>query len=233
MSAEGWPGSWWEGPRGLALRQRWRVRGDRFSVPEVIAGASIMASWALLATMATRWWVLILVAMAIGLWLHLAAVETGSHLMMWVATGLVLGFIVVADAALFRGLNAVSYCAAGVTAVIHNELIRLSHGRRRQAVVDVGVYQVVAMGLALVAVTTMAAMTVAQWLANGPERSWWWVPATAAALLVISGALTILPARNAPPHSRDRWRPGDRIPPHPLGPTDPDQPRPGGGTTGG
>jgi hypothetical protein len=220
---------WWDGPRALALRQRWRGRLDRFSAPEVLAGALIVVTWALLATVTAGWWPIIAVAVGIGLWLHLAAVETGSHLMMWMTTGLVLGFIIVADAGFFGGLDAVSYSAAGVSALVHNELIRLNHARRRRAVIAERIYHLVAAGIALIAVITVVTVAAATALAGGGERSWWWMPVAIMVLLGTAGALAVAPARNAPPTSRHRWRPGDRIPPQPLGRSElPPEPPAGG-----
>ena len=206
-----------ERPKILALRRRWTVRANRFATTEVIAGAVIMVTWSLLATIGARWLPITLIAVAIGLWLHLAAVETGSHLMMWMATGLVLGYVVLADAGFFGGLSAASYTAAAVSAVVHNELIRVSHARRRRGLIQDLVFQKVAVGLALVAVTTVGSMAVAQRLAEADDRAWWWMPVAIGVVLVLGAILSIAPARNAPPGQRDRWRPGDRIPPQPLG----------------
>jgi hypothetical protein len=63
-------------------------------------------------------------------------------------------------------------------------------------------------------------VAVAQPLAERDDGRWWWMPLGVTLLLVTAAAIAFIPARNAPTASRHRWRPGDRIPPQPLGETD-------------
>ncbi len=208
---------WWNSPRIVTRRERWLVRRQHFSKPEVIAGSVIITTWAMAATIGAGWLPLVLVAIGVGLWVHLAAVETGSHIMMWLATALVLGFVVMASAILFVDLTAVSYAMAGVIALGHNELIRLNQARRRQATIDEEVYVKASIGIGMVALVTVGSIAAVELLSGDDGTAWWWMELGIIVLLALAAALTIVPARNAPPSSRDRWRPGDRIPPQPLG----------------
>ncbi len=209
--------AWSDSPRIVAWRRRWLIRGQHFTKTEVVASSLIIATWAIGATVAAGWLPLVLMAVGIGLWVHLAAVETGSHIMMWLATALVLGFVVMAGVTLFTDLSAVSYSMAGVIALAHNELIRLNHARRRQALIDEEVYFRAGTGMGMVAVVTVGAIAVAEPISERDGVTWWWMPLGIIILLATAVALAVLPARKAPPSNRHRWRPGDRIPPQPLG----------------
>ena len=203
--------------RLAALRRRWQERMQRFATVEVIAGVLVMSTWAALATVGLGSLIIVVVVVAISVWLHLAAVETGGHSMMWLATGLVLGFIVMTSGAVFGGLEPVSYTVAAMTALIHNELIRLSHARRRQANIDEQIYVNAAVGIGLVAVAAVVGIGLAQPLTRSTGRSWLWMPAASAVLIAVVAALMLVPGRKTKASSRQRWRPGDRIPPQPLG----------------
>jgi hypothetical protein len=211
-----------ESARWAHFEQRWRDRLSRFAVAEVMGGALIVVLWAGLATINTGSIPLVVLAVGIGLWIHLGAVETGNHTMAWLSTGLVLVYIVIGLSSLPRDFGPVSYTLASCTALAHNELVRVSYARRRQAHVQEEVYVGSATGVALASLVAVVGIGLAEQMSRIAERSWLWVPAAAAALLVMVVALTVLPARKAPRARRQRWRPGDRMPPPPLGQETPD-----------
>ncbi|MGB5756619.1 MAG: hypothetical protein WBM50_06865, partial [Acidimicrobiales bacterium] len=66
-------------------------------------------------------------------------------------------------------------------------------------------------------------VALAEVASGGGQRSWLWMPGAVVLLLVIGFALAIGPTRRATEASRQRWQPGDRIPPQPLAPDDLEQ----------
>ena len=198
-----------------------RSRLGRLDTPEVVLGALITAGWAAAAAVALTGAALSVVTLAAAagavaavLWLHLAAVDTGHHSLSWMSTGVTVLCVVLALAR--RDAGALPFAAGGVTALAHNELIRLSYTRRREAVVDRGVPRGALLGLIASAVLALAGTGLAQAVSGGTGRSWVWMPATVGVLVLATMVLTVAPVRRAPVPSRDRWRPGDRIPPPPA-----------------
>jgi len=201
----------------------WRTRLGRLDTPEVLLGALITGGWAAGAAVAVTGAGLSAVtvgaaagAVAAALWLHLAAVDTGHHSLSWMSTGVTVLCVVLAlarrdDAA------ALPFAVGGVTALAHSELIRLSYTRRRDAVVDRAVPRGALLGLVAAAALALAGTGLAQAVSGGTGRSWLWMPATVGVLVLATMALTVAPVRRAPVPSRDRWRPGDRVPPPPAG----------------
>lgn len=209
-----------DGERWAATADRWRTRLRWFAAPEVVISSLIVVFWALLATVGRGSAPVLLAAVAISLWVHLAAVESGNHSLTWVATGLVLLLTIAAATTFFGGLEPISYTLAALVALAHNELVRLNLARRRSAVIDEDVYVASAISLAMVGLVSGVGIGVAQFLTQSADRSWLWMAATAGVLTVAAVLLTTLPGRKGPPGLRDRWRPGDRIPPQPLGEVD-------------
>lgn len=187
-----------------------RLLGD----PESMAGAVIMTVWAVLAGQAAGT-VGVLVAVIVAWFLHGAAVETGSHVSLWLATAGLLILVVVAAAVTLEGLHPVLLAGAGATVLAHNELIRLNYTRRRLADVDPEVFQSSSIAITLAGVLAVVGIAVANGLATGDERSWLWMPVATGALMVIGLGLSLLPTWRAPEASRQRWLPGERIPPPP------------------
>ncbi len=200
----------------------WRTRLGRLDTPEVLLGALITAGWAAGAAVAVTGAGLTLLtlgsaagAVAVVLWLHLAAVDTGHHSLSWMSTGVTVLCVVLALAR--RDAGALAFAAGGVLALTHNELLRLSYTRRREAVVDRGVPRGALVGLVASSTLALAGTGLAQAVSGGTGRSWLWMPATVGVLVLATMVLTVAPVRRAPAPSRDRWRPGDRIPPPPAG----------------
>lgn len=200
----------------------WRTRLGRLDTPEVLLGALITAGWAAGAAVAVTGAGLTVLtvgsaaaAVAVALWLHLAAVDTGHHSLSWMSTGVTVLCVVLALAR--RDAGALAFAAGGVLALTHNELVRLSYTRRREAVVDRGVPRGAVVGLVASSTLALAGTGLAQAVSGGTGRSWLWMPATVGVLVLATMVLTVAPVRRAPAPSRDRWRPGDRIPPPPMG----------------
>lgn len=223
MTGDGSPERFWfrfVGKRWAAIADRWRTRLKWFAAPEVVISSLIVVFWAALATVGLGSALVLLSVVAVSLFVHLAAVESGNHSLTWLATGLVLLLTITAASTFFGGLQPISYTLAALLALAHNELVKLNLARRRSAVIDEDVYIASAISLAMVGLVSGVGIGVAQRLAQSSDRSWLWVAATAGVLTVAAVLLTTLPGRKAPPGLRDRWRPGDRIPPQPLGEVD-------------
>jgi len=187
-----------------------RLLGD----PESMAAALIMTIWAVLAGQAAGT-IGVIVAVIVAGFLHGAAVETGSHVSLWLATAGLLILVVVAAAVTLSGLHPVLLAGAGATVLAHNELIRLNYTRRRLAAVDPEIFQSSSIAITLAGVLAVIGIAVANGLATGDERTWLWMPVATGALLVIGLGLSLLPTWRAPEASRQRWLPGERIPPPP------------------
>lgn len=202
--------------------EAWRTRLGRLDTPEVLLGALVSGGWAAAAAVALTGAGLTAVtlgaavgAVAVALWLHLAAVDTGHHSLSWMSTGVTVLCVVLALAR--RDAGALPFAAGGASALAHNELIRLSYTRRREAVVDRGVPRGALVGLIAASALALAGTGLAQAVSGGTGRSWVWMPATVGVLVLATMVLTVAPVRRAPIPSRDRWRPGDRLPPPPAG----------------
>ncbi len=189
--------------------------------PESMIGLFIVTVWAALAALNGGWLVL-LITLVIAWATHVLAVETGNHVLLWLSTATLLILILVASEDTLGDLPPVLLAAAGATALAHNELVRLNYARRRNAVVDPALFGASALGVGGAALIAIIGVIVATAADNGSERSWLWVPVAVAVLMLIGFALTIAPARRASKASKQRWQPGDRIPPQPLATEDMD-----------
>lgn len=187
-----------------------RLLGD----PESMAAALIMTVWAALAGLAAGT-LGVLLALLVAWFLHGAAVETGSHVSLWLATAGLLILVVVASAVTLDGLHPVLLAGAGATVLAHNELIRLNYTRRRLADVDPEVFRSSSVAITVAGVLAVVGVAAANGLSSGDERSWLWMPVATGALMLIGLGLSLLPTWRAPEASRQRWLPGERIPPPP------------------
>lgn len=183
--------------------------------PESMIGLFIVTLWATLAAVNGGWLVVVIV-LTIAWAAHAVAVESGNHVLLWLSTAMVLVLIIVAAESTFGGLPPVLLAAAGATALAYNELVRLNYTRRRNAVVHADVFNASALGVGGAALLGVVGVTVATVADDGSERSWLWVPIAVGALMLIGFVLTIAPARRTSKASKERWQPGDRIPPQPL-----------------
>ena len=190
--------------------------------PESMIALFIATLWAVFAG-AWGGWVVILIFAVIIWTLHVLSVETGSHVVLWLTTSALLVLIIIGSEATFGGLSAVLLAAGGATALAYNELVRLNYTRRRNAVVDESVFVASALGLGGAAGIGIIGVGLAQAFADGQERTWVWMPAAVGALMLVGFALAIGPIRRANEASKQRWQPGERIPPQPLGKDDLEQ----------
>lgn len=183
--------------------------------PESMIGLFIVTVWATLAA-ANGGWLVLVIVLTISWAAHVIAVESGNHVLLWLSTALLLVLIIVASVSTFGGLPPVLLAAAGTTALAHNELVRLNYTRRRNAVVHADVFSASGLGVGGAALLAMIGVAVATVADDGSERSWLWVPIAVGVLMLIGFTLTITPARRSSKASKERWQPGDRIPPQPL-----------------
>lgn len=215
-------GSLWSRLARAGIRHA-RLLGD----PESMIGALIMTVWSALVGMEAGT-IGLVAALVVGWALHAAAVETGSHVALWLATAGLLIMVVVASASTFDGLPPVLLAAAGTTVLAHNELVRLNYTRRRRAEIDDEVFPTSALAVAAAGLLGVVGVAVAQVLGGSSDRTWLWMPVATGVLMAIAFGLSTLPTRRAPEASRERWNPGARLPPPPSGPAEhPPEPRSG------
>jgi len=189
-----------------------RLLGD----PESVVATLIITVWTVLAGMSSGW-IGVLVFTGIGWLLHGVAVESGNHVALWGASAFLLVSILAASGLTFDDFPPVVLTAAGASALAHNELVRLNHARRRRATIDDSVFQASGLAVTLSGLVAVVAVAMADALGRGPERPWTWMPVAVGALMLVGLALAVVPTRHASVGSRQRWRPGERIPPQPLG----------------
>ncbi|MGH1491003.1 MAG: hypothetical protein ACRBK7_16685 [Acidimicrobiales bacterium] len=200
------------------IRRRVNYLGD----PESMIAAFILTVWTVLGSMWAGW-PAILFTLAVTWTLHALAVESGNHVLLWLATSVLLVLIVISSQTAFGGLPPILLAVAGGTALGHNELVRLNYTRRRNAVVHDGVFRASAIAVGGASLIGLLGVTLAQLSASGEQRNWLWMPAAVGLLLVIGFALAIAPARQGGNPKVERWQPGQRIPPQPLGKEDLEQ----------
>ena len=184
------------------------------SDPESMVAALIMTVWATLAGLAAGT-IGVVVAVVIAWVLHTMAVETGSHVTLWLSTAGLLILVVVASAGTFGDLHPILLAAAGTTVLAHNELIRLNYSRRRGARVDDRIFQSSALAVGAAGLLAVVGVAIVSGLQGGGDRTWLWMPVATAALMAVGFGLSLAPTRRAPEASRRRWLPGERIPPPP------------------
>lgn len=199
---------------GATIRHA-RLLGD----PESMVGALIVTVWSALVGMEGGV-VGLLFALAIGWFLHAAAVETGSHVALWLSTAGLLIMVVLASAGTFGGLPPALLAMAGTTVLAHNELVRLNYTRRRRAEIDDEVFRASGLAVAAAGILGVIGVVVAQLLGGSGERTWLWMPVATGILMLVGFGLSTLPTRRATEASRQRWNPGARLPPPPTGPSE-------------
>lgn len=199
-------------PDSLAWLGRWAASLRRV---EVVAGAAILAGWSA-AALGGVVPVPVAVVAAIGaIALHLAAVDTGSFSLLWLATGVALALITVAGRTLLAGADPILFTGAGITALAHNELLRATYAGRRGAIVDRQVRRSSTLGTVLAGLVALLAVGLAAPLADqDAQRSWLWTPLALGVVMLVLVCFTVGPTWSAPEVSKERWQPGDRLPPH-------------------
>lgn len=208
-------GRWWPD-----ARRRWSERLWRLATVEFILATLILAIWVVMGTLGSV--ILLAIVLGLGLWLHVGTAENGSHLLVWLSTGYVFVWMLLASQFTFIGAGPMSLGVGAMTTLVYNELLRLHLARRRQAVIDEDVYVGSAIGLGLVGLVSVAGIALAAAFQGQEDRSWLWMAAALAVLFAGAVLMTAVPKRRVPGGTSGRWRPGDRIPPQPLGQYEPD-----------
>ena len=181
--------------------------------PEWTIGLAIMTLWAVVA-FANFGLVAAAMAVVLGVMLHYVAIETGSHVWLWLATGTVLVYCLIAYAVVLEPLGPIALTLGGSSGLAYNETIRLNYSRRRNAVVDRSVFAGSALAVAVASVIGLVGIGASVLLTRTTDRTWLWMPVAVIALIAVAYALVIVPTLRAPHASSQRWIPGTRIPPH-------------------
>jgi len=182
---------------------------------EWLVGLAIILTWAVVA-FASIGPVAALAAVLSAVVLHYVAMETGSHIWLWIATTVMLVFVIVAYNTVLDRLGPTSLAIGGAMALAYNEAVRLSYNRRRDAVVDSGVFIGSVIALVVATVVGIGGVGLSLLLTSQPERSWVWMPAAVLVLMIVSYAVVLLPTRQLSQTNQQRWEPGTRIPPQPI-----------------
>lgn len=147
----------------------------------------------------------------VGLGLTAITIETGSHLMLLMASAFLL--IAVGYAIAEWGLNgALPWASLGVVGLLYADTIRLCFAERRHGVIEGGVYQGIAVGLGIVVLGSGVTAAALTGLANvGTNANWLLVPL--ALLLAVVGlvGLAIGVSRSPGQFDKRRWKPGERL----------------------
>lgn len=203
----------------------WRERIDGFktetasrarfmATPEVALGAVIVVFWAVVATLTTLPLPLMVLAVIVGVALHLAAVDSGNFVVLGAATGFVLLLIIASARSLLAEADPLVYALAGSSALVHNETVRIGYARRRRAVVDAGARVASVVGIGLATLVAVIGIGVSEPLAETVgQRSWLWMPAAVGVVALVIIGFAVVPTIGAPDAAKERWRPGDRLPP--------------------
>lgn len=189
----------------------------RYSAPELVVSHLIVGMLVLVSSLGLFSVVVFLVLAVVAGAAHIGAVEAGRADVLWMATTIVavLGLLTL----LIYQAQAppLSLAMIAVVALAYNEAIRLSFGRRRNGVISEAVLQRSAVGIGAIAFGAIVVVQVAVALEGDVEdRPWLWMPAAALALTVVIVAVLWIPSVGRRPVDRQRWRPGERIPPPPL-----------------
>lgn len=187
----------------------WPTILERLSTPESLAGAGVIAFWALLAGLGIGSLVAAPAAVVIAVGVHFATIETGRHTMVWASTGLLLLLIVVTGKVTFD-FGPMVFALSCATALAYSELVRLSHARRREATIDDEIPIRAARAVGAAAAGSLVLVAVGRFLTQDEGRNWLWMPGAALAVTLAVVLLTTLPTWRAPEPERGRWQPGER-----------------------
>lgn len=199
--------------RSLVQRLRSMLEhiADHHAAPELLVAVAIMTGWAA-AGFSQFGFVAVVAAILLGWALHGVAAETGGFGWLWLATGLVLLYMVFARSTVLSGASPLWLATAGATALAYNEAVRANHWRRRRARTSPGVFASSALAVAAAGLLGVAGVAAARFISGGSQSSTWWQPLAAVALFALAVALLLLPTLRTPESSRERWTPGTRLP---------------------
>ncbi len=195
--------------------ENWRANFvNHHTQPEWLLGLAIMLLWAVIA-FANSGLIFGAGAVIFGMVLHYVAMETGSHTWLWLATGAVLLYVLVAYSVILSDVGPLALTFGGASALAYNETIRVNYTRRRDASVDPSVFVGSMVAVAVASAIGFGGIGASLLAGGGPERTWLWMPAAVLTLLAVAYLIIIVPTIRAPHNSDKRWVPGTRIPPPP------------------
>lgn len=185
--------------------------------PELLLAVIIMTGWTVIAyvplgpTIAA-------IALILMITLHYVAADTGRFSWLWLATGALLLCVIVAYAGdgVLAGRGPLMLAVGGSTALVYNECVRLNHLRRRNPVIGPSIYPTAVVAVAVSCLLGVGGTALALGLVNRGSQPWFWLPIAAGVLFAVTVGLLVVPGRLAPHASRERWKPGVRIPPAPV-----------------
>lgn len=194
---------------------------SKLAVPEVFVGLAIVTVWGLAVSDGSPLAALFSVTILMGAFI--IAVRSGMHFFLWVLCLLTILAVAISFGVTIFGswgspvvLGFVALL--GATSVLAlMQTVRAYHARRRGAVVDESIIWTPLIGVGICGLVTGITLAALVRLAQGPPRSWIWVPVATVAVFAAGFALTLLPTRTATDTSDKRWTPGERVPPSPLG----------------
>lgn len=199
-----------------------RLRSQRLSDPETIASTIIVAVIALptgiigLAGGIVSGLIVMLIVLAVALAVHMTAVESGHYAMLWTATTMLLVLVVIGVEIIFQDGSPIVYAFGGALALAHNELVRINFARRRNTIVDDRIFSSSAIGVGAASGIGIVATGIAQVFSLGTNRTWAWIIVAFTVLTLVGLAIVIAPVRNATTRDKEKFVPGERIPPQPL-----------------
>lgn len=182
--------------------------------PEWLLGLAIMLLWAVIA-FANAGLLFGVGAVVFGVILHYVAMETGSHSWMWLATGAVLLYVLVAYVVVLDEIGPLALTVGGASALAYNETVRVNYMRRREAQVDPSLFIGSTVAVTVAAAVGLVGVGATVALQGEAPRAWLWMPAAILTLFTVAYVLVIAPTIRAPADSDRRWVPGARIPPPP------------------
>lgn len=185
--------------------------------PELVLAVGIILVWTIVAYLPLGA-AFLAIALVLMIILHYLAADTGRFSWLWLATGSLLLCVIVASAGpgVLAGRGALFPAFGGSTALVYNECIRLNHLRRRDAVIGPSIYPAAAMAVGVSCLLGGAGVALTFGLVEGSTRPWFWLPMAALVLFAVTVGLLVVPTRLAPHGSRQRWKPGVRVPPAPT-----------------
>ena len=199
------------GHRAAVGRRRRRLAA--LATPETALGCAIGAGWAVLASIELLPVSLVAFIVLLTIAVNLVTVDSGNFTLLGITTGWLLLLIVVSTRSVLDDADPILFTIAGFSALVHNELVRVAYARRRNAVIDRSALASSATGIGLVGLLATIGIGTSEPLAEAVGRSWLWMPVGVAVVGLVALAFAVVPTIGAPTAHKDRWRPGDRIPP--------------------
>ncbi len=183
--------------------------------PESVVAAFIMTFWSVI-TGAQGGWITILMLFGSSMLLHIVTIEHANYVLTWMTNSWLLLLVVLGAELTFDGLPHWLLAVAGTSVLGYNELLRINQLRRRNAVIHEQVFHAAGLAVGGAGLLATVGIAVAQVLDIGGGRNWLWLPAAVFVLLAIGFLLTVGPTRGRSEADKERWEPGERIPPQPL-----------------